>query len=129
MLLIKLPWIEWSLSQELINVSYEQVSVQLVKLNSVFENVYDTEVGNERSSHQLSLWQQDSGQPDEDQNEQQQEQSANQSSDNAEIAHCLIPFSHPDETMNSYMVPTSQNGKKWWARFVLHRESKCKRWS
>ena len=38
----------------------------------------------------------DGGQPDEDQSEQQQQQLANHSSDNAEIAHCLNPFSHPD---------------------------------
>ena len=47
-----------------------------IKLNSVLENVYD------KSSHQLSSWRRDGGQPDEDQNEQQQQQSANHSSDN-----------------------------------------------
>ena len=51
------------------------------------------ENANEKSSRQLSLWQRDGGQPDEYQNEQQQ--SANYSSDNAEVARCLTPFSHP----------------------------------
>ena len=41
------------------------------------------------------------GQPEEDQNEQQQQKPANHSSDNAEIAHCLTPFSH------------SGNGQLW----------------
>ena len=34
-------------------------------------------------------------QPDEGQNEQQQRQLVNRSSDNAETARCLTPFSHP----------------------------------
>ena len=48
-----------------------------------------------QNKHQLSLWWRDGGQQDEDQNEQQQQQSMNHSSDNAEIARCLTPFSHP----------------------------------
>ena len=36
------------------------------------------------------------GQSDEDQNEQQQQQLENHSSGNADIEHCLTPFSHPD---------------------------------
>ena len=43
----------------------------------------------------MSLWRRDGGQPDEDQIEQQQQQSVNHSSDNAEIARCLTPLSHP----------------------------------
>ena len=39
-------------------------------------------------------WRPDGGQPDEGQNELQQQQSANCSSDKAEIARCLTPFSH-----------------------------------
>ena len=46
----------------------------------------------QKSSRQLSLWRRGRGQPEEDQNEQQP---ANAGSDNAEIARCLTPFSHP----------------------------------
>ena len=49
----------------------------------------------DKSSRQLSQWRRDGGQPEEDQNKQQQQQPANHSSDNAEIARCLTPFSHP----------------------------------
>ena len=52
----------------------------------------------EKQSSALPLaarWRRDGGQPDKDQNEQQQQQSTNHSSDNAEIARCLTPFSHP----------------------------------
>ena len=51
-----------------------------------------------QNSHQLSLWRRDGGQSDEDQNEQQQQQPASHSSDNAEIARCLTPFSQPEQT-------------------------------
>ena len=50
-----------------------------------------------QSSRQLSLWRRDGVQPDSDQNEQQQQQPGNHSSDNAEIARCLTPFSHHGE--------------------------------
>ena len=48
-----------------------------------------------QNSHQLSLWRRTGGQSDENQNKQQQQQPANHGSDNAEIARCLTPFSHP----------------------------------
>ena len=69
----------------------------MIKLKFVLKNVYDKpKAANDKSGHQLSLWRRDGGQPEEDQNEQQQQLPANHSSDNAEIAHWLIPFSHPD---------------------------------
>ena len=40
----------------------------------------------------------------EDQNEQQQQQPANHSSDNAEIARCLTPLSHPGWAMHTAKV-------------------------
>ena len=53
------------------------------------ENVYDKpKLQTTKNSRQLSLWQRDVGQPDEDQNEQQQQQPANYSSENSEIARC-----------------------------------------
>ena len=48
----------------------------------------------DKSGHQLSQWRRDGGQPEEDQNKQQQQQPVDHSSDNAEIARCLTPFSH-----------------------------------
>ena len=73
----------------------EFLETSRIKLKFVSENVYDKQKArNDKSSRQLSLWQQDGGQPDEGQNEQQQ-QPVNHSSDNAEIACCLTPFSHP----------------------------------
>ena len=50
---------------------------------------------NDKNNNKLSLWWRDGGQPDECQNEQQQQQPANHSSDNAETAGCVTPFSHP----------------------------------
>ena len=51
------------------------------------------------------IWRPYVGQPDEGQNEQQQWQPANQSSDNAEIARCLTPLSHPVSTLVIHMKP------------------------
>ena len=61
-----------------------------------------------QNSHQLSLWRRDDGQSDEDQNGQQQQQPANHSSDNAEIARCLTPFSH--SVANPAMKFVNMNG-------------------
>ena len=59
------------------------------------ECLQQTKAANDKSRRPLCLWQRDGGQPDEDQNEQQQQQPANHSYDNAEIARCFTPFSHP----------------------------------
>ena len=55
-----------------------------------------TKATSAKNSRQVSLWRQDVSQPDQGHNEQKQQQSANHGSDNADanIAHCLTPFSH-----------------------------------
>ena len=67
----------------------------MIKLNFVLENVYDKPklqtTKTVVSSPMAARWRL----PEEDENEQQQQQPANHSSDNAEIARCLTPFSHP----------------------------------
>ena len=59
------------------------------------------------------LWPQDGGQPDEGQNEQQQQQPANHSSDNAEIARCLL------STLSKLLVE-SANGPQSALLFEAH---------
>ena len=68
-----------------------------IKLNFVQENVYD------KPKLQTSKAV--------DQNEQQQQQPANYSSDNAEIARCLTPFSHPCKNLGKQSARTMKTGK------------------
>ena len=102
LLLIKLPWIEWSIwrIQNAIFILTRAYKCKLwtnklleasgIKLNSVLENVYDKqEAANEKSSRQLSLWRRD----------------GNHNSDNAEIARCLTPFCHPGSKVATASYP------------------------
>ena len=59
----------------------------------VLENVYDKP---KLQTTETVVSSPCTGQPDEWSDEQQQQQPENNSSDNAETAPCLIPFSHPE---------------------------------
>ena len=66
----------------------------------------------------------DGGQPDEGQNEQQQQQPVNRSSENAEIARCITPISHPGYTLQQNLVISQHRHSKNLQRaFCVMRQS------
>ena len=100
----RMRYLHW---KELTNVNYEQITLRFLGSNwtCLGECLWQNKATNDKNSSHLSQWRRDGGQPDKEQDEQQQQQPANHSSDNAEIARCLTPFSHPSLIVFCRRIP------------------------